>query len=93
MNDPNLTNLFDGAVSSGVIGADTQSLLSGSLGGLVVAGAAGKDAEDIEATDVTLITVLLDMSSSIRFSKLSQAVRDGYNELVTAFSKGGDDLC
>ncbi len=81
-----LNNLFAGAVGSGVISAATSSLLTGNLGQLVVAGAAGKDAEDITATDVTLITILLDKSSSIGFAKLSRAVRDGYNQLVDAFS-------
>ena len=81
-----LNGLFDAAVSAGIISDDTRTLITGSLGNVVIAGAAGKDLEDIEATDVTLITVLLDESSSISGAGLDSAVRDGYNLLLDAFA-------
>jgi hypothetical protein len=81
----NLNDLFADALNGGLIGSQAASMLSGSLGSIVVAGAAGKDMEDIVASDVTLITVLLDASSSIASSGLEQAVRDGYNTLVDTF--------
>ena len=59
-------------------------LLSGNLGAVVIAGAAGKDAEDITASDVTLVTLLVDASSSIHDRGLEDAVRDGENALVDA---------
>jgi uncharacterized protein YegL len=59
-------------------------LLSGNLGAVVIAGAAGKDAEDITASDVTLVTLLVDASSSIHDRGLEDAVRDGQNSLVDA---------
>jgi uncharacterized protein YegL len=59
-------------------------LLSGNLGALVIAGAAGKDAEDITASDVTLVTLLVDASSSIHDRGLEDAVRDGQNGLIDA---------
>ena len=59
-------------------------LLSGNLGAVVIAGAAGKDAEDITASDVTLVTLLVDASSSIHDRGLEDAVRDGQNALVDA---------
>jgi uncharacterized protein YegL len=61
-----------------------QSLLTGNLGAVVIAGAAGKDAEDIVASDVTLVTLLIDASSSIHDSGLEDAVRSGQNLLVDA---------
>lgn len=61
-------------------------LLSGNLGAVVIAGAAGKDAEDITASDVTLVTLLVDASSSIHDQGLEDAVRDGQNALVDALS-------
>jgi hypothetical protein len=90
----NLSNLFDDAVQGGMLSAQTSSLLSGHLGAVVIAGAAGTAAEDIMASDVTLITVLIDASSSIRFGGLEQAVRDGQNALVDAFvgSKEHDSI-
>ena len=63
-----------------------QSLLTGNLGAVVIAGAAGKDAEDIVASDVTLVTLLVDASSSIHDSGLEDAVRAGQNTLVDALS-------
>lgn len=93
-NAPNLADLFANATRSGVIGAQAQSLLSGNLGSVVVAGAAGKDAADIVASDVTLVTVLLDASSSIGDRGLEDAVREGYNQLLDTFagSSCADDV-
>lgn len=85
-----LNHLFSDAASSGIISTSTSTLLSGNLGNVVIAGAAGKDLEDIEATDVTLVTVLLDSSSSIGSRKLEQAVRDGYNLLLDTFACSKD---
>jgi hypothetical protein len=90
----NLMNLFQGAASSGVLSPDTEAMLTGHLGNVVVAGAAGTAMEDIEATDVTLVTVLIDASSSIQMMGLEQAVRDGQAELLGAFdgSKEKDSI-
>ncbi|MCA9565791.1 MAG: VWA domain-containing protein, partial [Myxococcales bacterium] len=74
------------AASSGLISPSTGDQLFGHLGEVVIAGAAGRDLESIESSEVTLVTVLLDMSSSIGSYGLSQAVRDGYSLLV-------DSLC
>ena len=61
-------------------------MITGNLGSIVVAGAAGKALEDITASDVTLITLLIDRSSSIADRRLEGAVREGQNALVDAFS-------
>src|SRR6187399_1007742 len=82
----NLNDLFASAVHSGVITQDSSSLLLGNLGAVVIAGAAGTAMEDIVASDVTLITVLIDASSSIAASRLEDAVRDGQNALLDALS-------
>jgi hypothetical protein len=79
-------NLLESAASAGVIGSSTSAMLTGNLGPIVIAGAAGKAMEDIVATDVTLVTVLIDASSSIAAAKLEQAVRDGQNALIDAFA-------
>jgi uncharacterized protein YegL len=81
-----LKNLFQNAQASGVLSAQSSVMLSGQIGAVVVAGAAGLPAENITATDVTLVTVLIDASSSIQASRLEQAVRDGQNALVDAFA-------
>jgi uncharacterized protein YegL len=82
----NLSNLFNNAVNNGTISPQTGSLLTGHLGAVVIAGASGTAMDNIMATDVTLITVLIDASSSIGTSGLEQAVRDGQNQLVDSFA-------
>src|SRR3954471_22246803 len=82
----NLKSLLVSAAQNGTISPATQQLLTGNLGAVVIAGAAGKDAEDIVASDVTLVTLLVDASSSIHDSGLEQAVRDGENMLVDALA-------
>src|SRR3954454_17669307 len=82
MSSSNVTALLQSAVASGVI---TQGAITGNLGSVVVAGAAGKALEDITASDVTLITLLVDASGSIHDRPLEAAVREGQTGLVDAF--------
>lgn len=63
------------------------NLITGNLGAVVIAGAAGKDAEDIVASDVLLVTLLVDASSSIHARGLEDAVREGANMLSAALSQ------
>jgi uncharacterized protein YegL len=81
-----LTNLFSSAVAAGTISAGTSSLLSGNLGPIVIAGAAGVAMDDITASDVTLVTLLIDASSSISSRGLEDAIRDGENLAMDAFA-------
>lgn len=74
------------AQQQGMLSAQSSALLAGDLGGMVIAGAAGMNAEDIQASDVTLITLVLDASSSIHDSNLEQAVVDGEKLLLDAFA-------
>lgn len=80
------TQLLTSATTKGVLTPQTQSMVTGNLGPLVLAGAAGRDLEDLDASDVTLVTVLIDASSSIADRGLEAAVRDGQNALIDAFS-------
>jgi hypothetical protein len=84
-DDDDVTKSLSSAVASGVLSAQTSSLVTGHLGPLVVAGAAGKALEDLTASDVTLVTLLVDASGSIADRGLEQAVRDGQNALLDAF--------
>ncbi len=78
--------LVSSATSTGVLSGASSTLITGNLGNLVLAGAAGKDLEDITASDVTLVTVLIDSSSSIKDRGLEKAVREGQNALLDAFA-------
>ncbi len=86
MKDDDVAGLLATAVADGVLSPQSSSLITGNLGKVVIAGAAGKALEDIVASDVTLITVLIDASSSIQDRGLEQAVRDGQNHLIDAFA-------
>src|SRR5262249_23084883 len=81
-----LKELFTGAVDAGVLTEETRAMLTGHLGKVVIAGAAGTAAENIMASGGALVTVLIDSSSSIHARKLEQAVRDGQNLLIDAFA-------
>lgn len=81
-----VSQLLSSAAQSGTLSAASASMLSGDLGAVVVAGAAGLDAENIQAMDVTLVTLLIDASSSIAHAGLEQAVRDGQHALLDAFA-------
>ena len=80
-----LAGLFASASAAGTITPQTSALLGGHLGAVVIAGAAGIDLEDIAASDVTLVTVLIDASSSIASRGLEDAVRQGQQALLDAF--------
>jgi uncharacterized protein YegL len=80
----NVQSLISSATAAGTLSAATSSLLTGNLGAVVIAGAAGKDAVDIVASDVTLVTLLVDASSSIHDSGLEDAIREGQNVLIDA---------
>ncbi len=90
MTPDEATSLFTSATTKGIISPQTSSLITGNLGNLVLAGAAGKDLEDITASDVTLVTVLIDSSSSIADRGLEKAVREGQNALLDAFAGAKD---
>ena len=66
--------------------SNLNNLITGNLGAVVIAGAAGKAAEDIVASDVLLVTLIVDASSSIHARGLEDAVREGSNMLVDALS-------
>ena len=87
MSNRDIDGLLGSAARAGTISAQTQSILTGSLGAVVIAGAAGMDAENIEASDVTLVTLLVDASSSIHQRGLEDAVREGQNMLVDALGQ------
>jgi uncharacterized protein YegL len=88
--DPNailgLANLFSNANQNGTLSQGSKNIITGNLGAVVIAGAAGKDTEDILTSDVTLVTLLVDASSSIHSRGLEDAVRAGQNMLVDALA-------
>lgn len=89
-----IETLFNQATDEGLLGAESQTILIQNLNESVIAGAAGKRAEEVDATEVTLVTVVIDDSGSITAKLLVDAVREGQNALVRALggSKQQDSI-
>jgi hypothetical protein len=83
---PTLQSLFARAAQSGTLSAQSQSILSGDLGPLVIAGASGRAVDDIQASEVTLVTIVIDASTSIGSRGLQNAVCAGQHQLLDAFA-------
>ena len=83
---PTLQTLFARAAQAGTLSAQSQSILSGDLGPLVIAGASGRAVDEIQASEVTLVTVVIDASTSIASRGLQAAVCAGQHLLLDAFA-------
>jgi hypothetical protein len=73
------------AVDQGVISKKALQIID--INDTVLAGINGMDVEEIQATDVTLVTMIIDDSGSIRFSGLTDSVREGQNQMIGAIEK------
>jgi len=80
-------SLFQTAHDEGVLSQDALRALTGvvDIGEQIQAGL-GTPAAAVAASEVVLVTVLLDDSGSIRFSGNTQAVRDGHNGVIDALN-------
>jgi uncharacterized protein YegL len=94
INISDLNNIFNNASDDGTISKDTRDIVCNNLNDTVIMGCNGMALDDIESTEVTLITALYDKSSSINSPGLKQAVIDGQNEMIKAIegSKNKDDI-
>ena len=78
----NLNNLFQTAAEDGVIGQGTVNMLQMVDVGQQIQAGLGANIDDINASEVTLVALLIDDSGSIRFANNSQIVRDGHNLII-----------
>lgn len=77
-----VTELLKGAAAEGTLsGASVQALTVVDIGAQIQAGL-GINVDDVTASEVVLVSVLIDDSGSIRFAGNTQVVRDGYNDLI-----------
>lgn len=79
--------------------ADRGSVAADSLGGLqdlgrAIQGAMGVSADDVPASEVFLLSFVIDDSSSLRFQSNAQHVRDGHNTVQEELRKSnkGEDI-
>lgn len=83
---PNLASLFAGAKDDGLLSpASSRALAIPDLGAAIQAGL-GVSVDDVPASEVVLVTMLIDDSGSIRFASNSEAVRDGHNAVLEALT-------
>lgn len=93
-NGNNVNELFRAAHAEGVLSPTSlQTLTVVDLGAEIQAGL-GVPVDDVQASEVVLLTVMPDDSGSIRFGGNSQAVRDGHNLVLDALvaSKQRDSI-
>jgi hypothetical protein len=76
--------LFQGAVSDGLLSKGAFSAIDIRDIGAEINDALGVSVDDVKASEVTLVTLLIDDSGSIRFGGNAEAVRDGHNLVVEA---------
>jgi hypothetical protein len=82
----NLNNLFQGAAEEGMLTQGTANTLSMVDIGAQIQAGLGTNIDDIDASEVTLVAMLIDDSGSIRFRSNAQAVRDGHNLVLKSIA-------
>ncbi len=94
LNINDLNNIFNDASTDGTISQASNTLICNNLNDTVLMGCNGLALDEIESTEVTLITALYDISGSISYSKLTSAIINGQNELLNALNgaKKKDDI-
>ena len=82
----NINNLFQQAREEGTISAKALQALTVADVGNQIQTALGVKVDDIQASEVVLVTMLVDDSGSIRFGSNAQAVQDGHNLVLEAIT-------
>lgn len=82
----NINELFEEAQDEGMLSPDSaQALMVHDIGAQIQAGL-GVDVDDVQASEVVLVTMMVDDSGSIRFAGNAQAIRDGHNLVLNSLS-------
>lgn len=84
MSSASVNQLFSQAQSSGDLSADAAHALQIIDVGAQIQGALGVDVNDVQASEVVLVTIMPDDSGSIRMAGNSQIMRDGHNMTLDA---------
>ncbi len=82
----NAGDLLKGAVSEGVLSQDALNVIGLRDIGAEINAAIGVSVDDVKASEVILLTLLVDDSSSINFAKNAQPMRDGHNLIIDALT-------
>jgi len=87
-----LKNILKDAAEAGLISQKALAIID--VNDTVLAGMTGMDIDEIQATEVILMTFIYDDSGSIRFAKLAEPVRQGQNAMIDSIinSKQKDNI-
>lgn len=80
VNLQSIAGLFEDAVQNNEVSQDAASVMIGSLNDTNILGCTGVDVNDIDTDIVTLISLVIDSSYSMKQNE--QAVRDAYDDLL-----------
>ncbi len=81
---PNINELFQNAHDDGILSQQSMAALDGiDLGAQIQAGL-GVSVDAVQASEVVLLTMMVDDSGSIRFSGNAKVVRAGHNAVLDA---------
>lgn len=83
----NVNDLFQNAQEDGILSDDAMNALTVVDIGNQIQNAMGVDIDDVQASEVVLVTMMPDDSGSIRFSGNTQLVRDGHNLVIDSLVK------
>ena len=83
-NDEKMKELFEAAHSEGVLSASSLQVLTAVDLGAQIQGGLGISVDDVEASEVLLLTIMPDDSGSIRHAGHEPVVRDGHNLVLEA---------
>lgn len=82
-----VNELFQQAKDDGTLSAQSMQAIQIIDPGAQISNALGIKVDDVQASEVVLVTMSIDDSGSIRFAGNSDAVRDGHNQCVEALMK------
>ena len=85
-DNTNLNSLFEDAQDEGLISPESAQALTVHDIGDQIQNGLGISVNDVQSSEVVLVTLMPDDSGSIRFSGNAQAVRDGHNLVLEALS-------
>ncbi|MFH1523256.1 MAG: hypothetical protein ABIE43_05600 [Patescibacteria group bacterium] len=80
----NVNELFQTAEEEGALSQSSVKALSVIDIGAEIQAALGIEVDEVQASEVVLVTMMPDDSGSIRFASNAQAVRDGHNMVIDA---------
>lgn len=83
-NPTNIQSLFATAAQQNTLSPVTANILQSPDLGAVIQAGLGTSVDDVNSSEVTLVTILLDDSGSIAYGNNEQVIRDGVNMILDA---------